>query len=29
MLENGATRGLVADVIGVGVKAIYKYFPAS
>ena len=28
MVENGATRQLVADVIGVGVKTIYKYFPA-
>ncbi len=28
MLENGATRQQVADVIGVGVKTIYKYFPA-
>ncbi|WBW63472.1 recombinase family protein [Klebsiella electrica] len=28
MMENGATRQQVADVIGVGVKAIYKYFPA-
>ncbi|MDA5092047.1 helix-turn-helix domain-containing protein, partial [Klebsiella quasipneumoniae subsp. quasipneumoniae] len=27
MLENGATRQQVADVIGVGVKTIYKYFP--
>ncbi|HIG3162208.1 TPA: helix-turn-helix domain-containing protein [Klebsiella pneumoniae] len=27
MLENGSTRQQVADVIGVGVKAIYKYFP--
>ncbi|CAM7297792.1 recombinase family protein [Klebsiella pneumoniae] len=29
MLENGATRQQVADVIGVGVKTIYKYFPAA
>ncbi|WP_285184422.1 helix-turn-helix domain-containing protein, partial [Klebsiella pneumoniae] len=29
MLENGATRQQVADVIGVGVKTIYRYFPAS
>lgn len=28
MLENGATRQQVADVVGVGVKTIYKYFPA-
>ena len=28
MMENGATRQQVADVIGVGVEAIYKYFPA-
>lgn len=28
MLENGATRQQVADVIGVNVKTIYKYFPA-
>lgn len=28
MLENGATRQQVADVIGVGVKIVYKYFPA-
>ncbi len=27
MLENGATRQQVADVVGVGVKTIYKYFP--
>lgn len=27
MLENSATRQQVADVIGVGVKTIYKYFP--
>lgn len=27
MLSNGATRQQVADVIGVGVKTIYKYFP--
>ncbi|WP_446921366.1 recombinase family protein [Klebsiella pneumoniae] len=29
ILENGATRQQVADVIGVGVKTIYRYFPAS
>ena len=29
MLANGATRQQVADVIGVGVKTIYKYFPPS
>ncbi|HBX4178289.1 TPA: Hin recombinase, partial [Klebsiella pneumoniae] len=29
MLENGATRQQIADVTGVGVKTIYKYFPAS
>ena len=29
MLENGATRQQIADVIGVGVKTIYKYFPAA
>lgn len=28
MLGNGATRQQVADVVGVGVKTIYKYFPA-
>ncbi|HBR2126105.1 MULTISPECIES: recombinase family protein [Klebsiella] len=28
MLGTGATRQQVADVIGVGVKTIYKYFPA-
>ncbi|HBW7355820.1 TPA: helix-turn-helix domain-containing protein [Klebsiella pneumoniae] len=28
ILENGATRQQIADVIGVGVKTIYKYFPA-
>lgn len=28
MLIAGATRQQVADVIGVGVKTIYKYFPA-
>jgi DNA invertase Pin-like site-specific DNA recombinase len=28
MLDNGATRQQVADVIGVGAKTIYKYFPA-
>ncbi|HBS6921705.1 TPA: Hin recombinase, partial [Klebsiella pneumoniae] len=29
MLENGATRHQVAEVIGIGVKTIYRYFPAS
>ena len=29
MLENGAARQQVADVIGVDVKTIYKYLPAS
>ncbi len=29
MLENGATRHQVAEVIGVGVKMIYKYFPVA
>lgn len=29
MLENGATRQQIADVIGVDVKTIYKYLPAS
>lgn len=29
MLENGATRQQVADVIGEDVKTIYKYQPAS
>ncbi|ELW9550570.1 helix-turn-helix domain-containing protein, partial [Klebsiella aerogenes] len=29
MLENGATRKQVADVIGVGAKTIYKYFPVA
>ena len=29
MLVAGATRQQVADVIGVGVKTIYKYFPAA
>lgn len=28
MLANGSTRHQVADVIGVGVKTIYKYFPS-
>lgn len=28
MQESCATRQQVADVIGVGVKTIYKYFPA-
>lgn len=28
MLENGATRQQIADVIGVEVKTVYKYFPA-
>lgn len=27
MLENGATLQQMADVIGVGVKTVYKYFP--
>lgn len=29
MLENGATGQQVADVIGVDVKTIYKYLPAT
>ena len=29
MLVNGASRQQVADVIGVDVKTIYKYLPAS
>lgn len=29
MLKNGATRQQIADVIGVGVKTIYKYFPVT
>ncbi|CAH3413340.1 DNA-invertase [Klebsiella pneumoniae] len=29
MLATGATRQQVADVIGVGVKTIYKYLPAT
>ncbi|MEP9946577.1 helix-turn-helix domain-containing protein, partial [Klebsiella sp. GG_Kp153] len=29
MLENGATRQEIADVTGVGVKTIYKYFPVA
>ncbi|HAT3824106.1 TPA: helix-turn-helix domain-containing protein [Raoultella ornithinolytica] len=29
MLANGATRQQVADVIGVGAKTVYKYFPAT
>lgn len=29
MLENGATRQQIADVIGVGVKTIYKYLPVA
>ncbi|HCB9287629.1 TPA: helix-turn-helix domain-containing protein [Klebsiella variicola] len=29
MLENGAARQQVADVIGVDVKTIYRYLPAS
>ncbi|MBK0700729.1 helix-turn-helix domain-containing protein [Klebsiella aerogenes] len=29
ILKNGATRQQVADVIGVGVKTIYKYFPVA
>ncbi|KAA0469334.1 Hin recombinase [Klebsiella variicola] len=28
MLENGATRRQLADVIGVNLKTVYKYFPA-
>jgi len=28
MLERGATRQQVANVCGVGVKTVYKYFPA-
>ncbi|WP_154992923.1 recombinase family protein, partial [Klebsiella grimontii] len=28
MRENGSTRQQIADEIGVGVKTIYKYFPA-
>ena len=27
MLENGATRQQIADVVGVGLKSIYKYLP--
>lgn len=27
MLENGATRQQVADIVGVGLKSIYKYLP--
>ncbi|HBR9147989.1 TPA: Hin recombinase, partial [Klebsiella pneumoniae] len=29
MLSTGATRQQVADVIGVDVKTIYKYLPAT
>ena len=29
MLGKGATRQQIADVIGVGVKTIYKYFPVT
>lgn len=29
VLVNGATRQQVADVIGVDVKTIYRYLPAS
>ena len=29
MLDTGATRQQVADVIGVNVKTLYKYLPAS
>ncbi|MBM5556637.1 Hin recombinase [Klebsiella quasipneumoniae] len=29
MLESGATRQQIADVIGVNVKTLYKYLPAS
>ncbi|HBW7359250.1 TPA: helix-turn-helix domain-containing protein [Klebsiella pneumoniae] len=28
MMGMGATRQQIADVLGVGVKTIYKYFPA-
>lgn len=28
MLDNGATRQQLAEVTGVEVKTIYKYFPA-
>ncbi|HBQ5755615.1 TPA: helix-turn-helix domain-containing protein [Klebsiella pneumoniae subsp. pneumoniae] len=28
-LENGAIRQQVADIIGVGVKTVYRYFTAS
>ena len=28
MLENGATRQQIADVIGVNVKTLYKYLPS-
>lgn len=27
MLENGASRQQIADVVGVGTKSIYKYLP--
>lgn len=27
MLATGATRQQVADVIGVGMKTVYKYYP--
>ncbi|EMS1122694.1 hypothetical protein AADE44_001168 [Klebsiella aerogenes] len=29
MLANGAVRQQVADVISVGAKTVYKYFPAN
>ncbi|HHP8474056.1 helix-turn-helix domain-containing protein [Klebsiella aerogenes] len=29
VLANGTTRQQVADVIGVGAKTVYKYFPAN
>ncbi|HBR4391082.1 TPA: helix-turn-helix domain-containing protein [Klebsiella pneumoniae] len=28
-MENGAIRQQVADIIGVGVKTVYRYFTAS
>ncbi|VUS33841.1 hypothetical protein SB6422_04316 [Klebsiella huaxiensis] len=27
MMDSSATRQQIADVIGVGLKSIYKYFP--
>lgn len=27
MLKSGATRQQIADVVGVGLKSIYKYLP--